>query len=100
VGGKEDMAKKKEDSQDVLKGWAAIAKFLSQPTSSVQRWSNEGMPVKKIGRYVEASAAELERWLGQEAGTGAPVHIPTANADLMADLKRGLAEARGRKKKK
>jgi len=92
------MAKKIEKPPEVLKGWAAIAKFLSQPASTVQRWANEGMPVKKIGRYVEASPEELQKWLGREAGTYAPVHIPTSDADLTADLKRGLAEARGKKK--
>ena len=93
------MAKKIEKSPELLKGWAAIAKFLSQPASTVQRWAAEGMPVKKIGRYVEASPSELERWLSREAGTKMPVHIPTADADLTADLRRGLMEARGKKTK-
>jgi len=38
--------------------------------------------------------AELERWLTQEAGAKQTVHIPSENADLLADLKRGLSEAR------
>jgi hypothetical protein len=92
------MASKKiAKAPQLLKGWAAIAKFLSQPTSTVQRWASEGMPVKKIGRYVEASPPELERWLGREAGTKAPVHIPASDSDLLADLKRGLTEARGKR---
>jgi len=93
------MAVKKVKPAEVLKGWAAIAKFLSQPTSTVQRWAGEGMPVKKIGRYVEASPAELEKWLAREAGTKSPVHIPTSDTDLTADLRRGLMEARGKKRK-
>lgn len=91
---------KKPETAEVLKGWAAIAKFLSQPTSTVQRWAGEGMPVKRIGRYVEASPQELERWLGREAGTKAPVHIPTSEADLVAELRRGLSEARAKGRKK
>ena len=64
------MPKQKQKKPDEsLKGWTAIAKFLSQPTSTVQRWANEGMPVTRIGRYVAASpavwsvglAARLER---------------------------------------
>ncbi len=77
-----------------LKGWAAIAKFLSQPVSTVQRWANEGMPLTRIGRYVAASPADLERWLTQEAGAKETLHIPNEKTDLVADLKRGLSEVR------
>ena len=58
----------------------------------MQRWANEGMPVTRIGRYVAASPAELERWLTREAGAKETLHIPAENADLTADLKRGLSE--------
>jgi hypothetical protein len=85
---------KQKKVDDPLKGWAAIAKFLGQPASTVQRWANQGMPVTRIGRYVAASPAELECWLTREAGAKETVHIATANTDLMADLKRGLSEAR------
>ena len=85
---------KQNKPDESLKGWPAIAKFLSQPTSTVQRWANEGMPVTRIGRYVAASPAELERWLSREAGVKQTVHIPTENTDLVADLKRGLSEVR------
>ena len=36
----------------------------------------------------------VERWLTRVAGTGETVHIPFPNTDLVADLKRGLSEAR------
>jgi len=36
------MAKLKK-SEELLNGWVAIAKFLSQPMSTVQRWANEEM---------------------------------------------------------
>jgi hypothetical protein len=85
---------KQEKPEESLKGWGAIAKFLSQPIPTTQRWANEGMPITRIGRYVAASPAELERWLTREAGAKQPVHIPSAETDLLADLKRGLSEAR------
>jgi hypothetical protein len=85
---------KQKDSDDSLKGWPAIAKFLSQPVSTAKRWASEGMPVTRIGRYVAASPAELERWLTQEAGTKETVHIASPDTDLLADLKRGLSQAR------
>jgi hypothetical protein len=84
------MVKQKE-SDDSLKGWPAIAKFLSQPVSTAQRWASEGLPVTRIGRYVADSPAELERWLTREAGTKETVHIAYPKH---ADLKRGLSQAR------
>jgi hypothetical protein len=81
-----------------LKGWRAISEFLSQPTTVVQRWASEGMPVRRLGRYVETTPEELGRWLGKESGTKEPVHIATNNADLSADLKRGLAGLKHQKK--
>jgi len=50
---------------------------------------DEGMPVARNGRFVPASASELDRWLGRESGE--PVHVATTEADLAAELKRGLA---------
>jgi hypothetical protein len=93
------MVKQKE-SVESLKGWSVIAKFLSQPVSSAQRWASEGMPVTRIGRYVAASPAELERWLTREAGTKETVHIASPTTDLLADLKRGLSQARKIRPKK
>jgi hypothetical protein len=84
----------KEKKDESIKGWAAIAKFLSQPTSTVQRWANEGMPVTRIGRYVAASPEQLQEWLTKEAGTKQAVHIPADGDDLVADLKRGLSDVR------
>ena len=88
-----NMLKPKKPDES-LKGWAAIANFLGQPIPTVQRWATEGMPLTRIGRYVAASPAELERWLTLEAGAKETVHIPSAGTDLLADLKRGLSVAR------
>jgi len=41
---------KQKESDESLKGWAAIGKFLGQPVSTVQRWATEGMPLTRIGR--------------------------------------------------
>lgn len=92
------MKKKKEPERSSpaaqpIKGWAAIAKFLGQHVSTVQRWATEGM-LTRIGRYVAAYPAELEDWLSREAGAKGTVHIASAGTDLLPDLKRGLSEAR------
>ena len=91
---------KPEANSDVLKGWREIAAFLGQPVSVAQRWVGDGMPARRQGRYVEASRAELNRWLGRES-SGEPVQIATEDTDLSAELKRGLSFVRkhGRKKR-
>jgi hypothetical protein len=58
---------------ETLKGWQQIAAFLGEPTSVVQRWASDGMPVRRQGRYVETTPDELNAWLGKESGK--PVHV-------------------------
>ncbi len=82
-----------------LKGWQQIARYLGQPVATAQRWAKSGLPVTRQGRYVVAAPDELNRWVANESGAGQSVHIATAaDADLAADLKRGLAEARRRER--
>ena len=81
---------KSEAEPNLLKGWQQIATFLGQPVSVAQRWANQGMPVRRQGRYVESSPEEVNRWLGRESA-GEPVQIATSETDLSAELKRGLA---------
>lgn len=79
----------------VLKGWQQIASFLGEPTTVVQRWANEGMPVRREGRFVSTTPEELNAWLGRESGK--PVHVATEGTDLTAELKRGLSFVRHEK---
>lgn len=82
--------KKADTGPNLLKGWQQIAAFLGQPVSVAQRWANEGMPVRRQGRYVESTREEVSRWLGGESA-GEPVQIATSETDLSAELKRGLS---------
>jgi len=77
---------------ELLRGWKQIADFLGEPASVVQRWASTGMPVRREGRYVEATVRELNQWLGQQSGK--PVRVVTDETDLGAELKRGLAYVR------
>jgi hypothetical protein len=88
---KEKNASPKEQAK-TLKGWQQIGAFLGEPPSVVQRWASEGLPVRKQGRYVETTPEELNAWLGRESGK--PVHVVTDDADLSAELKRGLSFVR------
>jgi hypothetical protein len=90
-------AKKKESTNTApktLTGWNQIAAFLGEPTSVVQRWASEGMPVRRQGRHVETTPDELNTWLGKESGK--PVHVATQDTDLTAELKRGLSFVRSK----
>jgi phage terminase Nu1 subunit (DNA packaging protein) len=80
----------------VLKGWKEIAQFLGQPSSTIQRWAKEGMPVERKGRMVQALADKLNLWLERE--TREPVQIATETSDLSAELRRGLSFVRHRRK--
>jgi hypothetical protein len=77
---------------DQLKGWQQIAAFLGEPTSVVQRWAAEGMPVHREGRFVTTTVTELNNWMGKESGK--PVHVATENTDLTSELKRAVSFAR------
>jgi len=79
-----------------LVGWKAIAQYLGQTPPVAQRWQESGMPVVRSGRRVYASAEELTRWVGTEAGKTRPVHIAMDQENLLADLKEGLAYVRRR----
>jgi hypothetical protein len=85
------------NKSQTLKGWNQIATYLGEPTSVVQRWASDGMPVHRQGRFVTTTSEELSLWLGQESGK--PVHVATEDTDLAADLKRGLSFLRHEKPK-
>jgi hypothetical protein len=92
VATKAERAKKQEEAKlepSVLKGWQQISSFLGEPTSVVQRWAAEGMPVRREGRFVSTTPEELNTWLGRESGK--PVHVATEGTDLTAELKRGIS---------
>jgi hypothetical protein len=84
---------KRKSQPELLRGWQAISEFLSQPVAVAQRWAKESrLPVSRQGRYVVASPAELNSWLGRESGE--PVQIATDATDLAEGLRRGLSYVR------
>jgi hypothetical protein len=97
------MKKRKLESKStLLNGWQQIAAFLGLPISAAQRWGKSGMPITRVGRRVQASSEELNRWLGREVSE--PLQIATDSTDLSAELNRGLSyvrkQRRGQNKKK
>jgi hypothetical protein len=77
-----------------LRGWKAIADFLAIPAATAQRWSKDGMPVHREGRFTVADAEELRSWLGRESQMPAAAHIATNHADLAAGLRQSIAAVR------
>lgn len=94
------MAKRKShnDPSEVLKGWAAIAKFLGLTTATAQRWARGGMPVRREGRFTVADRADLEKWIGKESGMPKPAHVLTGDADIAAALKESIKTVRRTRK--
>jgi len=82
------MAKAKPQPA-VLKGWQAVAQFLGQPSSTVQVWAKEGMPVERSGQMVQAFPDNLDLWLGRE--TRESLQIVTQTPDLPPEVRRWLA---------
>lgn len=82
------MAKAKPQPA-VLKGWTAVAQFLGQPSSTVQGWAKEGMPVERSGQMVQAFPDRLNLWLARE--TREPLQLATETPDLPPELRRWLA---------
>ena len=56
------MPKQKKEPGS-LNGWQQIAAFLGQPISVAQGWAKSGMPVNHVGRRVQASPDQPNRWL-------------------------------------
>jgi hypothetical protein len=46
------MAKKKTAPAKMLKGWAAIAKFMGTTPASAQTWAKQGMRVKADSQWL------------------------------------------------
>ncbi len=78
---------------ETLKGWKAIADFMGQPLTVVERWAHEGMPVGRQGRYTTARPAELSAWVARETGAHAPVHIGD-DRDFRDELRASITEAK------
>jgi hypothetical protein len=91
------MPKKKPAPAQVLKGWAAIAKFMGAIPASAQTWAKQGMPVKREGRYAVADPAEVQDWLGQQSHMPKPAHILTNDADIAAALKESISVMKRKK---
>lgn len=93
------MPKKKSIPTPIsLKGWKAIAGYLGLTPATAQRWAEDGMPVKREGRFTVADPSELQAWLGRESHMAKPAHVMTQGADIAAALKESLAAAKREKK--
>jgi len=91
------MSKKKPAPAQVLKGWAAIAKFMGTTPASAQTWAKQGMPVKREGWFTVADPAEVQAWLGRQSHMPKPAHILTNDTDIAAALKESISVVKRQK---
>jgi hypothetical protein len=79
-------SKKKRTTKE-LKGWKAIAEFLVIPAATARRWTREGMPTRREGRFTFADPKELTAWLGREANMPGPAQIMAGKADVASSVR-------------
>lgn len=84
-------------TEELLKGWTAIARYLGIPVATAHRWAAEGMPVRREGRSTVADRAAISAWLGRVSHMPKAAHVMTGEADLAAALKDSIAAARKRR---
>lgn len=82
---------------EILKGWTAIANYLGIPVATAHRWVEQGMPVRREGRFVVAERDQVSAWLGRESNMPRRAHVMTKDSDMAAALKESIAVANRRK---
>ena len=87
-----------DKSAKTLKGWTAIADYLGIPVATAHRWVEQGMPVRREGRFVVAERDQVNAWLGRESHMPGPAHVMTKDANLAAALKESIAVANKRQR--
>lgn len=93
-----EMARKSTLQDNKLKSWKAIAAYLGISESAAHRWVEQGMPVKKEGRFTVADGEELRRWLGRESHMPEAAHIVTPETDVSVALKASITAMRRHKR--
>jgi hypothetical protein len=60
----------------ILNSWKEIATYMDRGVRTVQRWENEGLPIRRLGvgkrAPVFAFAAELDHWLLKHRTAASP----------------------------
>src|SRR5215510_14173682 len=87
-----------DKSAKTLKGWTAIADYLGIPVATAHRWVEQGMPVRREGRFVVAERDQVNAWLGRESHMPGPAHVMTKDSNLAAALKESIAVANKRQR--
>jgi hypothetical protein len=65
----------------ILNSWKEIATYLNRGVRTVQRWENEGLPIRRVGAGnrapVFAFTVDIDKWL-RKYGTAAPTEHVTS----------------------
>jgi hypothetical protein len=66
--------------------------------ATAHRWAEQGMPVRREGRFVVAERDEVNAWLGRESHMSRPAHVMTKDSNIAAALKESIAVANKRQR--
>jgi hypothetical protein len=70
----------------ILNSWKEIARYMDRGVRTVQRWENDGLPIRRVGAGkrapVFAFTVEIDKWLRQHGTAAAPDHITTSQSDI------------------
>src|SRR5438477_2589990 len=69
----------------ILNSWKEIATYLDRGVRTVQRWENDGLPIRRVGTgkrtAVFAFTVEIDKWLQKHATAAPPDHIKASQSD-------------------
>jgi hypothetical protein len=69
----------------ILNSWKEIATYMDRGVRTVQRWENEGLPIRRVGAGkrapVFAFTVEIDKWLRKHGTAAPPDRITGAQSD-------------------
>src|SRR5438874_5062514 len=69
----------------ILNSWKEIATYLDRGVRTVQRWENDGLPIRRVGAGkhapVFAFSVEIDKWLRKHGTAAPPGYITAAQSD-------------------
>jgi len=87
-----------ERPAEVLQSWKEIASYLNRGVRTVQRWQENGLPVRRVGSGprppVIAVREEIDRWMRSAKGQQSLATSETSQALDLASVRNTIARAR------
>jgi hypothetical protein len=69
----------------ILNSWKEIATYMERGVRTVQRWENDGLPIRRVGTAKRATVfaftVEIDRWLRKHRTAASPDHLTALHSD-------------------